>query len=569
MHTKEHIKKTGATFTPEKLAAFLVDRLINYINKDHKKILDPACGDGELLVAIGKKLLELGIEYDITGIDSNKYYLDIAHERLSKVTKTNFQLKHEDFLQAIKIRYNYDTYDFFEKDEFSINKKFDLVVANPPYVRTQLLGSEQAQYYAKKFALKGRVDLYFPFLIGITESVMEGGIIAVITSNRYLTTRSGESIRKFLSQNYDILELIDLGDTKLFDAAVLPAIFIGRKTNKRKKSKAKFIKVYETQQNSFDKIISLDNVYKVLTTPKQGYFEIGDKKYKKTVGILKYSVSGIEPWQMFSEKEAEWISQIEYNSSKKVSDYFKVRVGIKSTADDIFIKDNWDKLGKIKPESTLLKELISQENIEPWGLKSNDKLSVLYPHFYKNGKRTTIELDEYPKAKEYLKLHFDRLSSRKYVVKSGRKWFELWVPQNPNLWKYPKLIFPDISAYPRFYFDEGGKIVNGNCYWIVATNKEDIEKLLLIQGVANSKLMTKYHDLVFNNRLYAGRRRYITQYVEKYPLPDIQSDKSKKIIETVKILNSLNDKSAISENEKILEVRVAEAFNVEPIFNLD
>jgi hypothetical protein len=44
-----------------------------------------------------------------------------------------------------------------------------------------------------------------------------------------LSTKSGESVRKFLNENYEILEIIDLGDTKLFDAAVLPAIFIGRK----------------------------------------------------------------------------------------------------------------------------------------------------------------------------------------------------------------------------------------------------------------------------------------------------------------------------------------------------
>lgn len=66
----------------------------------------------------------------------------------------------------------------------------------------------------------------------MTESLKEGGILGVITSNRYLSTKSGESIRQYLSANYDILELIDLGDTKLFEAAVLPAIFIGKKLQK-------------------------------------------------------------------------------------------------------------------------------------------------------------------------------------------------------------------------------------------------------------------------------------------------------------------------------------------------
>ena len=33
----------------------------------------------------------------------------------------------------------------------------------------------------------------------------QGGIVGVITSNRYLTTKSGSCIRKFLLENYDFI----------------------------------------------------------------------------------------------------------------------------------------------------------------------------------------------------------------------------------------------------------------------------------------------------------------------------------------------------------------------------
>ena len=92
---------------------------------------------------------------------------------------------------------------------------------------------------------------------------------------------------------------------------------------------------------------------------------------------------------------------------------------------------------------------------------------------------------------------------------------------------------------------------------------------MLIQGIANSKLMTKYHDLVFNNKLYSGRRRYFTQYVEKYPLPDFKSEKSKEIITIVKKLNHTKDETKISKLENQLEILVAESFGVEPVFSLD
>ena len=145
----------------------------------------------------------------------------------------------------------------------------------------------------------------------------------------------------------------------------------------------------------------------------------------------------------------------------------------------------------------------------------------------------------------------------------------MWVPHRPDQWKYPKLVFPDISLKPRFYFDNGGKIVNGNCYWIVAQNPKEEELLLLIQGVANTKLMTKYHDLVFNNKLYSGRRRYFSQFVERYPIPDFDSPESKKIINLVKTLNGTTEKEKQQSLEIELEKLVASAFGVETVLNLD
>ncbi|MCO6493708.1 MAG: hypothetical protein J5I98_35135 [Phaeodactylibacter sp.] len=81
--------------------------------------------------------------------------------------------------------------------------------------------------------------------------------------------------------------------------------------------------------------------------------------------------------------------------------------------------------------------------------------------------------------------------------------------------------------------------------------------------------MTKYHDLVFNNKLYSGKRRYFSQYVENYPLPDINSMAANAIISIVKELNfSILEEDAIKSLEEELEIKVAEAFNLPPVFNL-
>ncbi|MDV3848135.1 modification methylase [Elizabethkingia anophelis] len=571
MITKEQIKNTGATFTPKELAVFLADRIAFYAQSEHNCVLDPACGEAELLVAMGKVLNEKVIDFSLTGYDANEQYLSFAKDKLLSFGINKSKLIHEDFLQAVDLSNTYNTLSLFNEPSISkVNNSFDVVIANPPYVRTQILGAEEAQNLARKFNLKGRVDLYYPFLMAMTESLKENGILGVITSNRYLSTKSGESIRKFLSENYEILELIDLGDTKLFDAAVLPAIFIGRKKKQKSSSSARFIKIYEELNGYKGDLISVETVFDILKNNQSGYFVTENgKRYKKSSGALKYKVGSTSCWEMLSGDESDWVSKIDKASKNRVEDFFKVKVGIKSTADKVFISDKWEDLNGTKPEDELLKDLISQENIEPWNATENFKLKVLYPHISVNGEKQTVDIEKYPKAKKYLIQHEDRLKSRKYLIDAGRQWFELWVPHRPDQWRFPKLVFPDISLKPRFYFDNGGKIVNGNCYWIVATKDEDIEKLMLIQGIANSKLMTKYHDLVFNNKLYSGRRRYFTQYVEKYPLPDFNLEKSKDIIAIVKKLNQAKDETKISKLENQLEILIAESFGVEPVFSLD
>lgn len=260
---------------------------------------------------------------------------------------------------------------------------------------------------------------------------------------------------------------------------------------------------------------------------------------------------------MTNSEENKWIEQINKNTSFLIGDRFKVRVGVKSCADNVFLKHNWDNEPFI-PENKLFKKLISQENIQRWCYSYKNDLKILYPHFSSKGKRLVINLEDYPNAKQYFEANKEQLEGRKYLIEAGRNWYEMWVPQNPEFWALPKLVFPDISVEARFYYDENGSVVNGNCYWIVAQSEQEKNLLLLIQGVANSDLMAKFHDLCFNNKLYSGRRRYFSQYIEKYPMPNPNNNSSKQIIEVVK---KLNEFSALNQNVTELETKLNKLVN--------
>ncbi len=88
---------------------------------------------------------------------------------------------------------------------------------------------------------------------------------------------------------------------------------------------------------------------------------------------------------------------------------------------------------------------------------------------------------------------------------------------------------------------------------------------MLILGVANSSTMARYHELCYQNRLYAQRRRYLTQYVQQYPLPDPQLPESQEIIKLVRGLTTSTDvdiASAESEIDQLVERAFGIAVNV-------
>ncbi|TCL51087.1 TaqI restriction endonuclease [Thermolongibacillus altinsuensis] len=564
-------KATGAHFTPDKLAEVIAKRILNYFKGEEKRVirvLDPACGDGELLLAINKVAQSMNIQLELIGVDSDIDAINIANERLSRSGHKNFRLINKDFLEMVS---EGDNYDLFNTEEL---EPADIIIANPPYVRTQILGAEKAQQLRKKFNLKGRVDLYQAFLVAMTQQLKSNGIMGVITSNRYLTTKGGESIRKFLVLNFNILEIMDLGDTKFFDAAVLPAIFFGEKKSKENQKEnsnvPKFFKIYE--QNDIEASTNVNSEFnsliELLEVNKSGLYSVRDKTYSISLGKLISPENYKEPWILATEDEYEWFMKVNQNAYGFIEDFAHVKVGIKTTADSVFIRSDWEELPEQQiPEDKLLRPIISADQANKWSvslIESNKK--VLYTHEIRDGQIKAINLEEFPRAKNYLESHKERLAGRTYVLKANRNWYEIWVPHDPSLWDKPKIIFPDISSEPKFFYEDKGSIVDGNCYWIIPKKENDNDILFLIMGICNSKFMSKYHDIAFQNKLYAGRRRYLTQYVNKYPIPNPESIYSKEIISLVKeLVNNKKEAQEINEIENRIEELILRAFDIESL----
>jgi hypothetical protein len=112
--------------------------------------------------------------------------------------------------------------------------------------------------------------------------------------------------------------------------------------------------------------------------------------------------------------------------------------------------------------------------------------------------------------------------------------------------------------------DLEGSVVNGDCYWLACERPDQIDLLWLALAVGNSTFVEAYYDHRFHNKLYAGRRRFMTQYVEKFPIPNPRTAFARKIICAAKEIYDLIPSPAAGPLEQKLDKMVWEAFSVSP-----
>lgn len=516
--TKE--KTNGVVYTPKEMAKYLARQMmdfssINFTEGQKVYVLDPATGDGELLYAIIEILLGTynNIEPIVIGYETDLIAANKAREKLS--------------LDFPNVLVNIRNRDFLEEAD-KISEKFDFIIANPPYIRTQILGAEKAQIIAQKMKLTGRIDIYYAFLLYMKQLLSQNGVAGYITSNKFLTIKAGEAVREFMLNNYKIHAIVDFGDTRIFNASVLPCIVIFSNGYMGNDSEARFTSIYETKEKSNFKQ-SCGSIFKHIND--SGKFKMEDGRiFDYQQGKLSNLEKG-DLWVISSNEINEWLKKVEDNTWKRFADIGKIRVGIKTTADNVFIGDRWeDKNADLE----LLQPLITHRDAGQIISRKNAGWKVLYTHTTENGKKKAYNIDEYPKTKEYLESHYDQLSGRKYIHKANRNWYEIWVPQNPDAWKKRKIVFRDIAERPEFWLDNSGAIVNGDCYWIEIPDADSDEIVYLALAVANSEFIEKYYDAKFNTKLYSGKRRYMSQYVEQFPIPNIDSEESQRAISIVK-----------------------------------
>ena len=556
-------KSEGSTYTPQRLAQFVADQIADAWNGQWRgtaaRILDPAAGDGELLIALVECLRSQypNLPLEICGFEPNQAALELASKRLSeRFPEIPMALSREDFLGHVLEHFGVHNgmHSLVGNPE-----AYDLVIANPPYVRTQVMGAQQAQSLGKKFGLAGRVDLYHAFMLGIARVIGPEAVSGMIVSNRFMTTRSGARVRRAILEQLRVLAVWDLGDTKLFDAAVLPSVVLASgKCGKSPTSPIGFKSIYQTNRPAESKVVDV-----VDALSHQGVVEVRDKRrFLVTSGELNTGSTKDGVWRIANRTTETWLETVHQNTWGTFGDIGKIRVGVKTCADKVFIRSDWEEW-PVEERPELLRSVTTHHiarRFKP--LAPDQQKLILYPHEIHQGRRRAVNLSMYPRSASYLERHRETLEGRKYLESAGRQWFEIWVPQDPEAWGLPKLVFRDIADPPTFWVDLHGSVVNGDCYWLTPQESANWDLLWLAAAVGNSTLIEQFYDFRFPNKLYANRRRFMTQYVEHFPLPDPSNERGGAIIATAKRIFACAGTEEADEQAEVLNHLIWGAFGL-------
>jgi hypothetical protein len=110
---------------------------------------------------------------------------------------------------------------------FADKSGFDVVIANPPYIRQERF-SEQKPLLKAAFpdVYHGVADLYVYFYRRGLALARPKGVLTFISSNKFFRAGYGEALRTYLRNNTSLKTLIDFGDLPIFEATTYPCVLV-------------------------------------------------------------------------------------------------------------------------------------------------------------------------------------------------------------------------------------------------------------------------------------------------------------------------------------------------------
>ena len=401
---------------------------------------------------------------------------------------------------------------------------FDVMIGNPPYIQLQKMGKETDILQEAGFETFARTgDIYCLFYEKGIDLLKKGGTLTYITSNKWMRTDYGKNLRKFFSKQNPLL-VIDLGANVFHSATVDTNILV-------------------LEKNSFDKKLKGISI--------QNHLDLNGSKVEKALPI---DIEDDNIWNVLSEQDYLIKAKIE-KDNKILGDWpIAFNYGIKTGLTEAFLLTN-----KVKEELINLDKK-NQEIIKPvLRGKDLDKYKIKFKDYYlinsHNGVReqniAPIDINNYPKIKEYLESFGDKLTNRS---DQGNTPFNLrncaYLLEFPK----PKIIYQEIVQQPSFAFDKEGEFFCLDTARIITG-----EKLMFLLTILNSNLFF-YSVKYFYGGGGLGNTgvRMKHTFIDKFPVPEIENTKPYETLADYLIY--LNDPKQAPVLEKVSNEAVSQVF---------
>ena len=412
-------------------------------------------------------------------------------------------------------------------DESGDFKGFDCVIGNPPYIRQEDIKELKPSLKRAYKIYKGTSDIYTYFFELGHKVLKDSGILSFITSNKYTRSGYGESLREFILENTTILNYIDLNGIKVFDSASVDTSIISFKKKKPKKDTTFcHLAPKEIKENSLYE--SNSQKLKQSSLSKEG-FAFSDEATQNLKAKIERIGTPLKEWD--------------------ISIYRGILTGyneafiIDSAKREEILNNCKDKSEKTRT-SKLIKKMLRGRDIKRYSYEWAGLWLINTHNGYqdsKGNKISPIDIKDYPTLKAY----FDEIG--KNHKGKGKGLFDRddkgITPYNLRNCAYleefekEKIVWAEMTDTPSFMYDNNNFLTNQTCYFLI----HEHNKYLL--GILNSNLIHNYMKSISSN-LGDGAFRWIKQYIEKLPIPKIDSTNKALSDEIISLVKQILDSKA-------------------------
>ena len=364
---------------------------------------------------------------------------------------------------------------------------FDIVLANPPYVRQELIKDikpKLKEIYPKTYT--GTADLYTYFYTRAVELLDPGGMLVFISSNKWFRANYGKNLRKYIAENCTVSSITDFGELPVFEgAATFPMIFVAQK--QKSKQSAVFTQV-KSLQPPYPDVLSIIRQY-------------GQSLPADSIKDSDWKLTDTSSIVCLKRMESKGVPLSEYVKGQ-------IYVGLKTGYNRAFWIDSLTKqqlLARQASSEKIIKPLAVGDDVRKWHINHTDK-HLIVTRIGTDIKRHQGILDYLSKWEKELKKRSDQ----------GEHWWELRACAYYGAFDTPKIVYPDIAKEPRFTLDKTGIYLDMTAFLIPVND-------LYLLGILNSTPAWNYlcqTAAVLGDAEKGGRIRLKRIYVSKLPIPD-------------------------------------------------